>query len=59
MPDLSIYQLLANAVLLLHIVIVFGVILGLLFIVVGNLLRWRWVNALWFRLLHLDRKSVV
>ena len=59
MPDASIYRLLANAVLLLHIAIVFGVILGLLLIVVGNLLRWRWVNTLWFRLLHLATIAVV
>ena len=59
MPDISIYQLLANAVLLLHIAIVLGVVLGLLLIVVGNLLRWRWVNTLWFRLLHLATITVV
>lgn len=59
MPDLSIYQLLADAVLLVHIVIVFGVIIGLLLILVGNLLRWGWVNALWFRVLHLATIAVV
>jgi hypothetical protein len=59
MPDFSIYQLLADAVLLLHIVIVFGVIIGLLLILVGNVFRWAWVSALWFRLLHLATIAVV
>jgi hypothetical protein len=59
MSDFPIWQLLADGVLLLHIVIVFGVILGLALIVLGNLLRWRWVNALWLRLLHLATIAVV
>ena len=32
---------------------------GLVLIVVGNLLGWRWVNALWFRLLHLATIAIV
>ena len=59
MPDVAVYQCLADAVLLLHIAIVLGVILGLLLIVVGNLLRWRWVDALWLRLLHLATIAIV
>ena len=59
MSDFSIYQFLANAVLLLHVVIVFGVIIGLALILVGNVFRWRWVNALWFRLLHLATIAIV
>jgi len=47
------YQLLADAVLALHSAIVAFVIGGLVVIVVGNLRRWHWVNALWFRLAHL------
>jgi hypothetical protein len=47
------YRLLADAVLVLHFSVVVFVVGGLLLIVVGNLLSWRWVNALGFRLAHL------
>jgi polyferredoxin len=47
------YQVLANAVLLAHFSIVVFVVGGLLIIVAGNLLGWRWVNGLWFRAAHL------
>lgn len=52
---LSMYLLLADAVLLLHLAVVLFVVGGLVAVWVGN---WRasargsWVNALWFRLLH-------
>ena len=48
-----VFQLLANAVLTLHLAVVLFVAGGLLLVVAGNLRRWRWVNALWFRLAHL------
>jgi hypothetical protein len=47
------YYFLANAVLALHVAIVLFVILGLVLIVLGNLLSWRWVNSLWFRVAHI------
>lgn len=47
------YQLLADAVLTLHVGVVAFVVGGLLLVLVGNLGNWRWVNALWFRLAHL------
>lgn len=47
------YQLLADAVLALHVAIVVFVLGGLVLIIAGNLRRWRWVNAWWFRLAHL------
>ena len=46
------YQLLADAVLLLH----FGVVL---FVIGGLVLSWRWVNSLWFRLAHVLAIGVV
>lgn len=46
------YQLLADLVLALHAGVVVFVVGGLVLVVSGNLLGWRWVNALWFRLLH-------
>jgi len=57
-PAIS-YQFLADAVLLLHFGVVLFVVVGLLVIVVGNLLQWRWVNHWWFRLAHLSAISFV
>ena len=53
------YQGLADAVLSLHVAIVIFVIGGLVLVVAGNLLHWNWVNALWFRLLHLATIAIV
>jgi hypothetical protein len=53
------YLLLADAVLLLHFAIVLFVIGGWLAVLVGNWRSWRWVNGLWFRLLHLAAIGVV
>ncbi|MDO9008959.1 MAG: DUF2784 family protein, partial [Thiobacillus sp.] len=47
------YQLLADAVLFVHLAFVVFVVGGLVFIVVGNWRDWRWVRSLWFRLAHL------
>ncbi len=55
----SLYRFLADAVLVLHVAIVIFVVVGLVLIVLGNLLRWQWVNSLWFRLAHLMTIGVV
>jgi hypothetical protein len=47
------FQLLADAVLILHAALVLFVVGGLILVIIGNLLKWRWVNLLWFRLAHL------
>ena len=47
------YQLLADIVLVLHFAVVVFVVGGLIAVLVGNWLGWRWVNNLWFRLAHL------
>lgn len=49
---LSGYQLLADAVLTLHAMVVGFVVGGLVLIVAGNLRGWQWVNRLGFRLAH-------
>ena len=54
-----IFQLLADTVLTLHVALVLFVILGLVIVVIGNLRKWEWVNALWFRLLHLATIGIV
>lgn len=53
------YQLLADAVLLLHFGVVIFVVLGLPVILLGNQLGWAWVNALGLRLAHLIAIAVV
>ena len=53
------YQTLADAVLVLHAALVVSVVGGLLLILLGNLVGWRWVNAWWFRLTHLATIAVV
>jgi len=53
------YRTLADAVLVLHFGIVVFVVGGLLLVVAGNLLRWRWVNNGWFRLAHVAAIAVV
>lgn len=59
MNDPMHYRWLADAVLVLHVAIVLFVVAGLVLIVAGNLRAWRWVNALWFRGLHLAAIAVV
>jgi hypothetical protein len=53
------YRDLADAVLALHVAVVIFVAGGLLLILAGNRRRWSWVNAWWFRLLHLAAIGVV
>lgn len=53
------FLLLADAVLALHFAVVVFVVGGLVMVILGNVLRWRWVNALWFRLAHLATIAVV
>jgi hypothetical protein len=53
------YQLLADAVLLLHFAVVLFVVGGLVAILVGNRLDWGWVNRRWFRLAHLAAVGVI
>lgn len=47
------FQLLADAVLTLHLAIVLFVVGAVVLVLIGNLLKWQWVNRLWFRLVHL------
>ena len=47
------YALAADALLVIHILVVIFIVFGLLLIFAGKLLRWQWVRNRWFRLLHL------
>ena len=53
------FHLAADGILVLHFAIVLFVVGGVVLIIVGNLFGWRWVNALWFRLLHLAAIAIV
>lgn len=53
------YRLLADVLLLLHVLFVAFVVLGLLLIIAGRLLQWSWVRNPWFRLLHLVGIGIV
>jgi len=53
------YQLLADAVLVVHFGVVLFVVGGLVAIVAGNRLGWRWVNGRGFRLAHLAAIGIV
>ncbi|HRD35120.1 MAG TPA: DUF2784 domain-containing protein [Rhodocyclaceae bacterium] len=53
------YQLLADAVLVLHAAIVLFVVAGLPLILIGNRYGWSWVNAPWFRLTHVATIGIV
>lgn len=55
----SAYLLAADAVLLLHFGFVVFVVLGLLLVLAGGALGWRWVRNPWFRLAHLGAIAVV
>jgi hypothetical protein len=59
MPSALPHQLLADAVLLVHFGVVLFVVGGLVAVVTGNLLGWRWVNAWRFRAAHLAAIAVI
>lgn len=59
MDSQSLYMLAADAVLLLHALVVIFIVLGLVLIFVGYYFDWRWVRNPWFRLLHLLAISAV
>ncbi len=47
------YLLAADAILFLHLLFVVFVVVGLLLILIGKWLSWRWVYGFWFRVTHL------
>ena len=53
MESSSFYVLMADAILLLHVMYVSFVIVGFLLILVGKVLTWAWVKNPWFRVTHL------
>ena len=57
--EVSLYQLLADLVVTIHLAIVVFVVAGLAVIVVGNLSGWSRVNAPLFRVTHLAAIGIV
>jgi hypothetical protein len=53
------YQVLANATLVLHVALVLFVVLSLPLILLGGALRWNWVRNFWYRATHLLIMAVV
>jgi hypothetical protein len=52
-------RMLADFIVVFHASYVSFVVLGLVSILVGALLRWRWVRNFWFRMAHLAAIGVV
>lgn len=50
---------LADVVVVIHLAYVAFVLFGLLFILAGNLLKWKCVRNFWFRMIHLSMILVV
>jgi len=53
------YQILADLIVILHAAYVGFVVLGFAAILLGVVLRWKWVRNLWFRAIHLAAIAVV
>ena len=53
------YRLLADLLLLVHVSFVVFVVAGLVLILTGGWLGWRWVRNRWFRIAHLAAIGVV
>jgi len=59
MNSSTLYLLLADAILLLHVLIVVFNIFSLIFIFIGKAFSWHWIRNPWFRLVHLITISIV
>lgn len=59
MDSSTVLLLVADVILLLHVLFVIFVVFGLVLIFVGGALAWPWVRNPWFRLIHLIAIAVV
>jgi hypothetical protein len=59
MESQALYSLVADAILVMHVLFVAFVVLSLLLIFVGKFLSWLWVRNPWFRVTHLLGVGVV
>ena len=58
MPD-SFYLVAADLMLVTHALFAAFIVLGFVLVVLGGLLKWRWVRNPWFRYLHLLATGIV
>ena len=56
---MDVYRLLADAIVVVHLVYVAFVVLGMAAILAGIVRRWAWVRNFWFRTVHLLMIAVV
>jgi len=54
-----VYQIMADGVLLLHVLFVVFVLTGQLLIVLGAYRGWSWIRNWWFRIFHLGSIAIV
>ena len=59
MESLALYSLVADAILVTHVLFVAFVVFSLILIFVGKFLSWLWVRNPWFRVTHLLGIGVV
>ena len=59
MDSSTVSLLVADVILLVHVLFVIFVVFGLVIIFIGNALAWSWVRNPWFRLMHLIAIAVV
>jgi len=59
MDSQALYSLVADTILVTHVLFVAFIVLGLILIFVGKFLSWRWVRNPWFRVTHLLGIGVV
>ena len=56
---MNLYRLLADAVVVAHAMYVLFIAVGLILILLGSSLGWRWVRNRWFRIAHLAAIGIV
>ena len=56
---MNVYRLLADLVAIVHFAYVAFVVVGMAAILLGIVLRWRWVRNFWFRIVHFLTIGVV
>ncbi|WP_417850764.1 DUF2784 domain-containing protein [Thalassoglobus sp.] len=57
--DIEIFGVLADFVALLHIAYAAVIVIGLLMILLGYFLKWKWIRNPWFRCIHLIMIAIV
>jgi len=56
---MNLYRFLADLVVVVHFAYIAFVVVGFLLILLGIVLRWRWVRGFWFRVVHFAAIAVV